>query len=223
MSWWEFWKKQGNKADFIQPFLDSNREPIPQIRSIDQLNFVVLDTETSGFDLSADHVLSFGGIKIKELKIKVAESMEIFPVTKKATNQTVTIHGILNQSERVSLEIFTETVLRFIGNAIVVGHHVGFDLQMLMQIFRKFGLEKFPNPVLDTMSLAIRLDHGPMADIHQINREGYSLDSLCARFGIKTDDRHTAAGDAFLTAQLLLKLLAIAKKKGITSAGSLLR
>ena len=33
----------------------------------------------------------------------------------------------------------------------------------------------------------------------------------------------TAAGDAFLTAQLLIKLLAIAKKKGITTAGKLLR
>ena len=149
--------------------------------------------------------------------------MEIFPETQKATNQTVTIHGILDQTERVSLEVFTESVLNFIGNSVVVGHHVGFDLEMLMKIFREFGLKKFPNPILDTMSLAIRLDHGPLADINQINREDYSLDRLCSRFDIETDDRHTAAGDAFLTAQLLIKLLAIAKKKGITSAGKLLR
>ena len=223
MSWWEFWKKTGQKADFVQSFLDLNSEPIPQVRSIDQLSFVILDTETSGFEVANDHVLSFGGIKIKDLKIRVPESIEIFPETQKATNQTVTIHGILDQTERVSLEVFTDSVLNFIGNSVVVGHHVGFDLEMLMKIFREFGLEKFPNPVLDTMSLAIRLDHGPLADFNQINRENYSLDSLCSRFGIEMDDRHTAAGDAFLTAQLLIKLLAIAKKKGITTAAKLLR
>ncbi len=223
MKWWEFWKKPGKKTDIIQHFLDLYSEPIPPFRSLDQLNFVVLDTETTGIDVNVDHVLSFGGVMIQGLKIKIAESMEIFPETQKATNQTVTIHGILDQTERVSLEVFTESVLNFIGNSVVVGHHVGFDLEMLMKIFREFGLKKFPNPILDTMSLAIRLDHGPLADINQINREDYSLDRLCSRFDIETDDRHTAAGDAFLTAQLLIKLLAIAKKKGITNAGKLLR
>ena len=78
--------------------------------------------------MNVDHVLSFGGVKIQGLKIKIAESMEIFPENQKATNQTVTIHGILDQTERVSLEVFTESVLNFIGNSVVVGHHVGFDL-----------------------------------------------------------------------------------------------
>ena len=223
MSWWEFWKKPGKRADFIQSYLDQNREPIPQLRSIEQLDFVVLDTETSGFDLTNDHVLSFGAVKIQDLKIKISQSIELFPTSQKAPNQTVKIHGILDQKERVSLEVFTESVMSFIGNGIVVGHHVGFDLEMLIRIFKEFGLEKFPNPVLDTMSLAIRLDHGPLADSNQLNREDYSLDSLCERFGIEMDDRHTAAGDSFLTAQLLIKLLAIAKKKGITTAGKLLR
>lgn len=223
MSWWEFWKKTGQKADFVQSFLDLNSEPMPQFRSIDQLSFVVLDTETSGFEVANDHVLSFGAVKIQELKIKVFQSIELFPNTQKPPNQTVKIHGILDQPERISLQAFSQAALEFMGNGILVGHHVGFDLEMLLRIFRDFGLEKIPNPVLDTMNLAIRLDHGPLADINQINRENYSLDSLCLRFGIEMDDRHTAAGDAFLTAQLLINLLAIAKKKGITTAAKLLR
>jgi DNA polymerase-3 subunit epsilon len=51
----------------------------------------------------------------------------------------------------------------------------------------------------------------------------YSLDELCIRYGIEMDDRHTAAGDAFLTAQLFLKLLKLAEKKGIRNFKDLLR
>ena len=83
MKWWEFWKKTGQKADFVQSFLDLNNEPMPQFRSIDQLSFVVLDTETSGFEVANDHVLSFGAVKIQELKIKVSQSIELFPNTQK--------------------------------------------------------------------------------------------------------------------------------------------
>jgi DNA polymerase-3 subunit epsilon len=73
------------------------------------------------------------------------------------------------------------------------------------------------------MNLAIRLEHGPHADRTQIKREDYTLDALCARYGIIPEDRHTAAGDAFLTAQVLLKLLALAKQKGIKDFGQLMR
>jgi DNA polymerase-3 subunit epsilon len=86
-----------------------------------------------------------------------------------------------------------------------------------------FGLEKLPNPMIDTMTLAIRLELGPHADRSQIHPEDYGLDALCGRYQIITEDRHTASGDAFLTAQLLLKLLKLAQVKGIKNFGQLIR
>ncbi|TAE45852.1 MAG: hypothetical protein EAZ89_21065, partial [Bacteroidetes bacterium] len=44
--------------------------------------------------------------------------------------------------------------------------------------------------------------------------EEYDLDTLCRRFDIRPGDRHTAWGDAMLTAQLFLKLLKIKEKEG---------
>ena len=46
----------------------------------------------------------------------------------------------------------------------------------------------------------------------------FDLDTLCAGFGIVAHDRHTAAGDAFLTAQIFLSLLALAHKHGLPLA-----
>ncbi|MDX5338733.1 MAG: 3'-5' exonuclease [Cyclobacteriaceae bacterium] len=217
MSTWKFWKKSPKPKDFVAEFLKKNSEKIPAIRTLDQLEFVVLDTETTGFDLEKDHVLSFGALKIKNRKIRVSESLELYPFSDRSVSSTVAIHGILEKENRVTLEDFSEKLLEFIGNGILVGHHVGYDLEMLLRILRQFGLNRFPNPVLDTMTFAIRLDHGPLADFSQIQKEPYSLDKLCQRFEVKLDDRHTAGGDAFLTAQILQKLLAIAEKKGIKS------
>jgi DNA polymerase III epsilon subunit-like protein len=45
--------------------------------------------------------------------------------------------------------------------------------------------------------------------------ERHSLDALCERFGITPHDRHTALGDAFLTAQILLRVLKEAGKLGM--------
>ena len=223
MSWWKFWQSDPKKPDFIQAYLEKNAQKIPGIRTLDQLEFVVLDTETTGFDLKKDQLISFGAVKIKNRKIQVSESVELRLKQKSPVSQAVRIHGILGDEKALSPEEFAEKSIRIIGNSILVGHHVQFDLEMLLQIYRPFGLGHFPNPVLDTLSLCMRLDHGPLADYSQIKAEDYSLDSLCQRFGIETDDRHTASGDAFLTAQLLQKLLILAEKKGIDTFSKLIR
>ena len=44
--------------------------------------------------------------------------------------------------------------------------------------------------------------------------EGFSLDGLCEMFGIPAHDRHTAGGDAFITAQVFLRLLRAARRTG---------
>jgi DNA polymerase-3 subunit epsilon len=51
--------------------------------------------------------------------------------------------------------------------------------------------------------------------------EDFSLDSLCGRFGIEAHDRHTAGGDAFITAQIFIRLLRLARKAGRNTLGAL--
>jgi DNA polymerase III subunit epsilon len=63
---------------------------------------------------------------------------------------------------------------------------------------------------------------GKFYDPRTVVNEAYSLDRLCEKYQIELDDRHTAPGDAFLTAQLLLKLLKLAEKKGIKTFGELI-
>ncbi|MBC6368207.1 PolC-type DNA polymerase III [Algoriphagus sp. AK58] len=223
MNWWEFWKSGKAKTDFVQSYLEVNAQPIPGIRSIDQLIFTILDTETTGLDPAKDRVLSFGALRIQHGKILINQSVEWYPESEISGKNTVAIHELVEIQNRITTDDFARKFLGYIGSSILVGHHVGFDLEILKNCLKPFGLSYFPNPVIDTFYLAIRLEHGPQADLSRIKRENYSLDALCKKYEIEPDDRHTASGDAFLTALLFIKLLKIARQKGIITYEALLR
>lgn len=221
---WPFGRnKKIPETDFVKKYLDENSKKIPGIRQLDLLEFVIFDTETTGLNPKEDFILSFGGVKIQDRKILVNTAVEWYPNSPKSGTQTAEIHGLLSPESTLEIESFVKEVLAYFGNSILVGHHVGFDLQMLHKASKAYGLPMLVNPTLDTMNLAIRLDYGPNPDRQMVPMKEYGLDALCTRFGIVTEDRHTAPGDAFLTAQLLLKLLKLAEQKGIKSFSELLR
>jgi len=223
MSWWNFGRKKIDHADFVDAFLLKNQKPIPAIRSIAQLEFTVFDTETTGLSIKDDYILSFGAVKIRNQAIQIETALELYPNSPKSGQKTAPIHELIEHENQLMIREFAAQSLAYFGNSVLVAHHIGFDTEMMQKACKPFGLEKLPNPMIDTMSLAIRLEHGPHADRSQFNPEHYGLDRLCARYDIITEDRHTAAGDAFLTAQLFLKLLKLAASKGIQNFGQLIR
>jgi DNA polymerase-3 subunit epsilon len=71
---------------------------------------------------------------------------------------------------------------------------------------------------MDTMDLTLHLEHdGAFAGRPPIRR--FTLDALCEMFGVIPHDRHTASGDAFITAQVLLRLLKLGARHGRTTLG----
>jgi DNA polymerase-3 subunit epsilon len=193
---------------------------------INEATFVVIDLETSGLDVARDKVLSFGGIKVINGSVEVAQSMEmVFRQslnTLPQNNESIKVHGLLKRDTEKGREKGkgVEEVLEFIGKDILVGHHVDFDYLMLQKVMEKYLGKKLSNPRLDTAALAARIEHGAFGKNY--TNGDYTLDKLCERYRIEPFDRHTAAGDAFITAQLLTKLLSIADRKGIKTIGQLL-
>lgn len=224
MGWLDFlFSKKIPKTDFVRHYENAFSKPISPLRKIPLLQFTVLDTETTGLDIRRDEILSFGAVKVKGYLIQVKDSMEIYLEADKTKKDSIAVHQILHPANPVSQHAFAEAFLSFIGTDILVGHHLGFDIQMLEKTLRPFGLKQILNPLLDTHSLAIRLEKGPFSQQMTMKPGEYALDEVCARYGIPLDDRHTAAGDAFLTAQLLMKLLKLAEQKGISDFRGLIR
>lgn len=188
-----------------------------------ELVFTVIDLETSGLDTTKDKILSFGGIKVVNGAIQVEESLElVFKQKTETDNKSVIIHGLLKRDISGGDEKSEglKTIRNFIGDTIIVGHHIDFDYLKLNDTLKKYFNEVLDNPRLDTAELAIRLEKGAFES--NFSKGEFGLDELCSRYNIEVYDRHTAPGDAFITAQLLIKLFQIAEAKGLKTVGQLL-
>jgi DNA polymerase-3 subunit epsilon len=102
---------------------------------------------------------------------------------------------------------------RFAEGAVLVAHNAAFDMRFLRLKERSAGV-RFTQPVLDTMLLS--------AVLHPHQRS-HSLDSLIGRYGVAVRKRHSAKGDAMMTAEVLLKLLPLLERRGIGTLEAALR
>ena len=104
--------------------------------------------------------------------------------------------------------------LAYIGNAVLVAHHASFDINMINQMLKREGLPKLKNKVLDTVNLykASRTKSHLM-----FQNNDCSLDKIADNFALDVTDRHTAAGDALITALIFLKTThSLMNKKGMS-------
>lgn len=224
MDWFNFLTgRNARQSTFVSDYIQRFEGKVDSGKPISQCSFVALDTETTGLDVKQDYIVSYGSVTIRNYAIKVSTSRQLYLHPKKeSTKEAIKVHEIINAKDTLSLRDFVERFLDDIGSSVLVGHNIGFDIAMLEKAVRPFGLKKIRNPRLDTYDLGVRVELGKLTDHSLINNKDYQLDALCRRYHIPLDDRHTAAGDAFLTAQLFLKLVKMAERRGIATLGDLL-
>ena len=119
MGLFNFWKKDDELFD----------ESI----TIEETRFVVLDTETTGFDYENDRILCIGALVLQNNVISIQETLEIYLQQDHYDKSTAQIHGILRDfvlqrpSELEALQQF----LTFLGDSIIIAHHTVFDITMI--------------------------------------------------------------------------------------------
>jgi len=187
-----------------------------------QVRFVVLDSETTGLDPRKDRLITIGAIAVIDGEILLDDVFDAL-LQVEYNSSSVTVHGVTRQeslsgmTEQAALEAF----LSYLGDGVIVGHHIGHDVATLNAGYQRHWGFSLQNASLDTMDLALNLERDgafPQGDAFS----EFSLDGLCALFGIIPHDRHTAAGDAFITAQVFQRLLRLASRHGRSTLGRLL-
>jgi DNA polymerase III subunit epsilon len=188
---------------------------------VSEVRFVVLDTETTGLDPRRDRLITIGALAVRDGEILLDETFEV--LLKVAYNSSsVTVHGITRDEawdgmhEPDALQLFLE----FLRDGVIVGHHIGHDIQSINAACERHFSLQLSNRSLDTMDLTLHLIDAGAFHNREIP-EGFTLDALCEMFDIAPHDRHTAGGDAFLTARIFLRLLRAAAAVGRTDLGSL--
>jgi DNA polymerase-3 subunit epsilon len=182
--------------------------------------WVVLDTETSGLDPASDRLLAIGAVAVDGRGIQLADSFEVVLRSDHAGDKdNVVIHGIGHEAQ--SLGILAGDALgafsAFVAGAPCVGFHSEFDQTALAQCAKAAGV---PLPLphwLDLAQLAAALVPEP----HRRGKR--SLDDWLAAFDIEVIVRHSAVGDALATAELLLRLRAMAASQRVFGFDGLVR
>jgi DNA polymerase-3 subunit epsilon len=214
------WKKNRNFPEYIQQYLDQEFV-IPAKSELDELSFAVIDAETTGLEKS-DQLITLGGLTMRNYGIDLGNCLDQ-KYEYSNSSEAAAIHEELPEMLNQNLDERFEEALTFLSNKIIVGHHIAFDIGKINQtIASKYPGFKLRNKVLDTFQLMVRLD--PEKYERQVGgRHALQLDEICDDFGIAVENRHTALGDAYMTAQVLMFLLARLEDRGVRFAGELLR
>jgi polyribonucleotide nucleotidyltransferase len=154
---------------------------------------VVIDVETTGTDPKMSDLLEIAAVKIKGTKVVDTWSTFVNPGRPIVGNQ---MHGITDKdvAGAPTPKAAAEQLLKFVGDAKVVGHNVGFDIGFVEEAMGG-GFRFAPGTYLDT--LVIAREGYPGA-------ESYKLGDLARFFGIELAQSHRALTDAQATANLLL-------------------
>ncbi|MFI2743266.1 PolC-type DNA polymerase III [Zhouia sp. PK063] len=199
-----FKKTESNYPDFWKTYESYFSAPDPVF--LRESTFVVLDTETTGFNYKEDRILCIGALILKDDKIKIDETFELYLHQEKFNPDTVKIHGIIKKDEfkNISEKEAIIQFLTYIKNAVLVAHHAHFDINMINAMLKRYNLPKLKNKVLDTAVLykATRINSNFID-----KSKAYSLDNVADSLAISKKDRHTAAGDAYITAIAFLKII----------------
>lgn len=162
--------------------------------------FVVLSTETSGMNVEKDVILSIGSFAVIDNSIIIGDSFEAVLLQYKFLHENGLSNDFLVDSKMKKLgepEAIT-SLIEFIGNSVLVGHHIDFDVEMINAALERLACGRLKNEALDVDIMHRKL--------HDINNKQFSLDQLFAAYNIPLSERNSAAEDAYKTALLFLKL-----------------
>ncbi|PPD14679.1 MAG: DNA polymerase III subunit epsilon [Methylobacterium sp.] len=177
------------------------------------LDAVVFDTETTGLDPGQARLLQIGAVRLvaghldetTTFETKVNPGIAIPPAS-------TAIHG-LGDGDVAQAPGFPDAYADFqayAGEAVLIGHNVGFDLAILAREGKLSGIVPASSRVLDTRLLG---------ELCFPRLAGFTLDALASHLGLAVVGRHDALADARLTAQLFLALLPHLRERSIRTFG----
>jgi DNA polymerase-3 subunit epsilon len=182
-------------------------------RLLAQLAYTVFDTETTGLEPSAgDEIIQIGAVRIVNRRLLSHETYEqLIDPQRSLPAQSVKIHGITAEmlAGQPPIAKVLPVFRAFVADTVLVAHNAAFDMRFLELKEASTGI-RFDRPVLDTFLLSAVLFP---------NQESHRLEAIAARLGVSVLGRHTAVGDAIVTAEVFLKMLPLMQERGIRTLG----
>ena len=197
-------------------FRTTEQSTVLHERRLVELAYTVFDTETTGLDPSGgDEIIQIAATRIVNGRLLRQESFEQLVDPRRSVPAAgIAIHGITPEMLRGQPPIgeVLPAFHTFAADTVLVAHNAAFDMRFLQLKEAATGI-RFDQPVLDTLLLS--------AVVHPA-QASHQLEAIAERFGVTVVGRHTALGDAMVTAEVFQKLVPLLADRGIHTLGQAL-
>ncbi|MCT7446415.1 3'-5' exonuclease [Aliarcobacter skirrowii] len=173
--------------------------------------YVSLDCETTGLNPKKDEILSIGAVLVKENKVLMRNTFNIYLKPSKSINiESIKVHHL----REIDLENAIEPneaiykLLEFIGSRPIVGYYIDFDATIISKYTKNLLGIKLPNEKIEVSS--IYYDTKKSKDNYGFI--DLKFDTIMKNLNIPTLGKHDALNDAIMTAMIFLKLKKYLKK-----------
>ncbi|MDH5181618.1 MAG: 3'-5' exonuclease [Gammaproteobacteria bacterium] len=205
-------KKLTGDEQALQLFRACHRHSSSQIlqQTINETRFVVMDTETTGLHAySGDAIIDIALIEMQGLQI-TGRTFQTRINPQRAIPASSTVFHHLTDKDVADAPILVTVlpaILDFIDNAVLVGHHISFDIRFINKTLQKVCHGRLQNPWLDTMLLYLE---------HRGQIGHYTLEEVARYCKVDIVNRHSATGDAAATAAIFTHLVQLLGASGDT-------
>ncbi len=194
---------------------------LPVQRSFEELGtplrdvtFCVVDLETTGGSPTNCMITEVGAVKLRGGECLGTYQTLVDPgcaIPPEITVITGITESMVTRAPRI--ESITPSLLEFIGDSVVVGHNVRFDLAFINATLEAQKRPRLPNRSIDTLALSRRLLRPEVSNC--------KLGTLASRFRLDHQPSHRALDDALATGDLLHLLIERSSAVGATGLDDL--
>jgi DNA polymerase-3 subunit epsilon len=193
---------------------------IPLSTPLEDLCFIVFDTETTGFQVATiDRLIEIGAVPIKGFEVLEEEHFQTYVNPKRQISREISDLTSISAEKVAGAPASFEAITSFFDfiekweTVCLVGHYVSFDSLVLKNELKREKLNLKNLFTIDTLDLIGYI--APSYDMRDLER-------YAVAFGTRIYKRHSAMGDALTTAYLFIELLWQFKNRGHHTWGELI-
>ncbi|WP_294749943.1 exonuclease domain-containing protein [uncultured Ruminococcus sp.] len=167
--------------------------------------YVMLDTETTGFSVEWDSMIEIGALKVRNGEI--IDTFETFVKLDEELPEFITELTGITDAMLIDAPAPQEAVkafLDFLGDDMIVGYNVKFDINFIQEDLKRYFGQEMNNDYIDCMRIARKLFP---------DEKHHRLKDMRKLFGIIADKEHRASHDCIATKAVFEKLREVAIDK----------
>ncbi len=173
--------------------------------------WVSLDCETTGLNVSQDEIISIGAVRIQGDRILTSDRLELLVRPERGVSaESVRIHRLRERdvADGLPIDEAMKRLMRFIGSRPLVGYYLEFDVAMLQKAIWPLLGQGLPQPQIEVSGMYYDYKYRQLP-LHQRGEQNHidlRFATMMKDLGLPMREAHDAVNDAVMAALAFVKL-----------------